>query len=213
MKTCCSLMAAQGCSQRPVSLEEHGDLEWLWMFTELLSIIGFLLSWESKDKNNNHCHLSVLVCWYVGLSPCWTQSLEKILSNVYASSWSCGQSKCYFHLLSATHFGSTCPTSPYTYWSPPLLPLSFPSLFPLFSMPIHLSLGHFTLGFKQIRGCSKQMEQVIHTLNYLPGQLLAHAAIRSRHFASQRTISESMTRCQTPLLYCTCSKERYVKEV
>lgn len=88
----------------------------------------------------------------------------------------------------------------------------FPSLFPLFSMPIHLSLGHFTLAFKQILGCSKQMEEALHTLNYLPDQLLAHATVQSRHLASQRTISESMSHCQTPLLYFTCSKERYVKE-
>lgn len=50
-------------------------------------------------------------------------------------------------------------------------------------------------------------------LNYLPSRLLAHTAIRSRHLASQRTISESMSPFQTPLLYCTCSKERCVKEV
>lgn len=162
--------------------------------------LPFLLSWESKDKKN--CHLFVLICWCVGVSPCWTQSLEKFLSNVYTSSWCCGQSKCYFHLLSAQ------PAPAHTdhlLSSHSLFHLCFPSLACLFTC-------HWdTLRLPSNRSVDARSRW--NKLNYLPGQLLAHTAIRSRHLASQRTISKSMSPCQTPLLYCTCSKERCVKEV
>lgn len=185
------------------------------MFTELLSIIAFFCSCH-KSQWIKRIIVAPCPCLSVGVLgylPVGTTPWKKIVLMFLLTAGAVDQVNCIFTSCQPPTLDQHALPAPYTCWSSPLLPLFFPSLFPLFSMPIHLSLGHFTLAFKQIRGCSKQMEQALHTLNYLPGQLLTHAVIRSRHLASQRTISESMSRCQTPLLYCACSKEWYVKEV